>query len=180
MASSPSLLTDDDLEIAAGEVRDYAEAVRERRGGQLLNLDRMLLHSLPFAQGWSALLGPVRNELDLPSRLRELVICRIARLTGAEYEYRQHSRLLQSMGVNDAVLAALGESQPDPLHFDELERLALSLATEMTCRIDVDPALRGQLLESLGERRLVELVGLIATYNMVSRFLVALDVQPEA
>ena len=180
MASSPSLLTDDDLEIAAGDVRAYAEAVRERRGGQLLNLDRMLLHSLPFARGWSALLGPVRNELDLPSRLRELVICKVSRLTGAEYEYRLHSRLLLSMGVGEDLLAALDEPQPDPRHFDEPERLALCLASEMTCRIDVDPALRGQLLKSLGERRLVELVGLIATYNMVSRFLVALDVQLEA
>jgi hypothetical protein len=31
----------------------------------------------------------------------------------------------------------------------------------------------------LGDRRTIELVGTIATYNMVSRFLVALGVEPE-
>jgi alkylhydroperoxidase family enzyme len=30
-----------------------------------------------------------------------------------------------------------------------------------------------------GERQMIELVGVIATYNMVSRFLVALEVAPD-
>jgi alkylhydroperoxidase family enzyme len=36
-----------------------------------------------------------------------------------------------------------------------------------------------RLKKTLGDRQLVELVGVIATYNMVSRFLVALDVTPD-
>ena len=32
---------------------------------------------------------------------------------------------------------------------------------------------------ALGDRETVELVGVIATYNMVSRFLVALGIEPE-
>jgi alkylhydroperoxidase family enzyme len=32
----------------------------------------------------------------------------------------------------------------------------------------------------LGDRRTVELVGVVAAYNMVSRFLVALDITPES
>jgi alkylhydroperoxidase family enzyme len=36
-----------------------------------------------------------------------------------------------------------------------------------------------RLQSSLGNSHLVELVGVIATYNMVSRFLVALQVTPE-
>jgi alkylhydroperoxidase family enzyme len=32
---------------------------------------------------------------------------------------------------------------------------------------------------ALGDRRTVELVGVIATYNMVSRFLVAIGITPE-
>ena len=36
------------------EPRALVDAIRARRGGALLNLDRMLLHSPPFAAGWSA------------------------------------------------------------------------------------------------------------------------------
>jgi hypothetical protein len=35
--------------------------IRARRGGKLLNLDRMLLNSPSFAQGWNAHLGAVRR-----------------------------------------------------------------------------------------------------------------------
>lgn len=180
MPSTPPLLTDSDLEASSDELRSFTDAVRARRGGRLLNLDRMLLHSLPFARGWSALLGTVRNELDLSPRLRELVICRVARLTGADYEYRLHSPLLLEMGVSEAQLAALDDPHPNEAYFEESEHLALSLATEMTCHISVDPALRSRLLDHFSESGLVEMTGLIATYNLVARFLIALDIQPEA
>lgn len=46
---------------------DLAEpaAVRARRGGGPLNLDRVLLHSPPLAAGWNAFMGTVRTGLSL-------------------------------------------------------------------------------------------------------------------
>ena len=43
----------------------------------------------------------------------------------------------------------------------------------------VPPALVDAVRARLGEVGLVELTAAIATYNMVARFLVALDIQPE-
>ena len=63
--------------------------------------------------------------------------------------------------------------------FNALEQDAIELTIQMTKAVEVDPNLMGRLQEALGSQRLVELVGVIATYNMVSRFLVALDVTPE-
>ena len=34
------------------EAQDLVSAIRARRGGVLLNLDLMLLHSVPLADGW--------------------------------------------------------------------------------------------------------------------------------
>ena len=56
------------------EPSELVAAIRARRGGALLNLDRMLLHSPPFARGWNDFLGAVRNELSLTPKLRELAI----------------------------------------------------------------------------------------------------------
>ncbi|HVL55319.1 MAG TPA: carboxymuconolactone decarboxylase family protein, partial [Burkholderiaceae bacterium] len=47
------------------EPRVIVDAVRARRGGTLLELDRMLLRSPPLAAGWNAMLGAVRRELSL-------------------------------------------------------------------------------------------------------------------
>jgi alkylhydroperoxidase family enzyme len=63
--------------------------------------------------------------------------------------------------------------------FSQLEEDAIELTIQMTRSIEVDPALMKRLQSSLGNSHLVELVGVIATYNMVSRFLVALQVTPE-
>ena len=65
------------------EPAELIAAIRTRRGGTLLNLDRMLLHSPPFATGWNNFLGTVRNDLGVPVKLRELAICAVAILNGA-------------------------------------------------------------------------------------------------
>jgi hypothetical protein len=49
----------------------------------------------------------------------------------------------------------------------------------MTQAIEVELKLKARLLEALGPRKFVELVGVVSTYNMVSRFLVALDLHEE-
>jgi hypothetical protein len=68
------------------EPRELVAAIRARRSGTLLNLDRMLLHSPPLAQGWNGYLRTVRTELTVSPKLRELAICVVALLNHADYE----------------------------------------------------------------------------------------------
>ena len=41
---------------------DLVDAIRARRGGALINLDRALLWSEPLARGWNVYLKAVRSE----------------------------------------------------------------------------------------------------------------------
>lgn len=161
------------------EIADLVEAIRARRKGSLINLDRMLLHSPPFAQGWNALLGAVRRNLELSPRVRELAICAVARINKAEYEWYQHAPEFLAAGGPQEQLDALDNVEAasrESRLFDEGERAALRLTIEMTRDIEVSEETFNRARELLGDRKLVELVGTIATYNMVSRFLVALGV----
>lgn len=155
--------------------------IRARRGGKLLNLDRMLLNSLPFAHGWNTHLGAVRGELSISLRLRELAICAVAVLNGADYELTHHApELLRAGGTTRQVeaLEALRFEASDV--FDATELAVLRLTSEMTRNVKVSDATFADVRSHLrDERQVVELVGVIATYNMVSRFLVALEVDPE-
>jgi alkylhydroperoxidase family enzyme len=83
------------------------DAIRERRGGRLLNLDLMLLHSPPFASGWNTFLREVRQHLSLDPVLRELAICHIALLNGADYEYAQHAPEFLAVGGLQSALDRL-------------------------------------------------------------------------
>ena len=87
---------------------DLVDAIRSRRGGKLLNLDRMLLHSPAFARGWNGFLGAVRSELDLDPLLRELAICAVALLNHAQYEFAHHAPEFLAASGDGSKLAASG------------------------------------------------------------------------
>jgi alkylhydroperoxidase family enzyme len=165
------------------EPAEIVNAIRRRRGGELLNLDRMLLHSPAFARGWNAFLGEVRTGLELSPKLRELAMCVVAVLNGAEYEFIHHAPLFVKAGGTTTQVEALRnveQSGDDAALFDEAERAAIRLTVEMTRDVKVADATFAAAREALqSDQLVVELAGVIATYNMVSRFLVALGVEPE-
>lgn len=101
------------------------DAIRERRGGGLFNLDRMLLHSPSFAAGWNTFLGNVRRELDVSPKLCELAICLVAIINRADYEYTYHLPGFIAAGGSDAQVAALpslANRNADVSMFDASER----------------------------------------------------------
>lgn len=163
------------------EPADLIAAIRRRRGGTLLNLDRMLLHSPPLARGWNAFLGEVRTALDVPADLRELAMCYVAVLNGARYEYLHHAPLFLAAGGRQTVLDAMTHaSAPTAPGLESREVALLQLTLEMTRDVVVQPATRAAARAAIGsDRGLVEFIGVVAAYNMVSRFLVATGVSLE-
>jgi alkylhydroperoxidase family enzyme len=157
-------------------------AIRKRRGGTLLNLDRQLLHSPAFAQGWNALLGAVRTELAVDPKLRELAMCVVAVLNSAEYEFIHHAPEFVKAGGTEEQIAAVKRMETAPIDktlFSEVENATIALGAQMTRTIAVEDRTFATLQRHLGDAQTVELVGVVATYNMVSRFLVALGIEPE-
>lgn len=165
---------------------ELVDAIRARRGGTLLNLDRLLLHSPPLAEGWNQMMGRVRRDLALSPLLRELAMCGVAVLNGADYELHHHAPLYLEAGGTEAQLVALGRLRDapeavcaDPV-FDAVQRAALALVVQSTRQVAVDDAVFAAARAALGDDRLLfELVAVVASYNMVSRILVACGVMPE-
>ena len=161
-------------DLSGSALQPLVERIVAERGS-VLHVYQMLLHSPPLAEGWLNYLTAVRQKLDLPGGLRELVIMRVAALNGAPYEAEQHAPLALKEGVTSAQLAALHE-WPAASVFDPLQRAVLALCDTMTQQVQVDAATLGAVRQHLGERQTVELVATIASYNMVSRFLQALQI----
>ena len=175
-------ITDTDIEQQRVPA-DLVAAIRARRAnGQLLNLDRMLLHSPPMARGWNVYMGSIRKDLAIAPILRELAICAVAKLNRADYEWLQHAPEFLDAGGTQSQLDALqhiDSAGDNAAVFSELERLVLHLTKEMTRNIEVRPSTMNALRAHLPDREVAEIVGVIASYNMVSRYLVALGVGPE-
>ena len=162
---------------------DVVAPIRARRGGTLLNLDRQLLYSPPLATGWNELMGAVRSRLLLPELLREIAICAVATINRAPYEFHHHAPLLRAAGASEAQVDSLGDvdaALSSPGLFDAAGEATLRLAVEMTRSVQVADRTFDAARRALADdRQLVELIGTIASYNMVSRVIVALGIEPE-
>jgi alkylhydroperoxidase family enzyme len=166
--------------------QELVDAILARRGGTLINLDKALLWSEPLARGWNTYLKAVRTELPTSRKLRELGICTVALLTGAQYEYHHHAPDFLAAGGTQAQLDALNafaksnpRGSPTDPSLDTIDRLVIRYAAQMTLDVKVSDELFNALRGHFDETQIVELTSAIATYNMVARFLVALDITPE-
>ena len=165
-------------DLSAPEAQPLVQRIVAERGS-VLHLYQMLMHSPPLAEGWLGFMTQVRQKLDLSGDLRELVIMRIAHLNGAPYEADQHAPIALKEGLTQPQLDALADWRAAEALFTPLQRDVLSLCDAMTREVHVDAVVVQAVRGHLGERRLVELVATIASYNMVSRFLEALQIHSD-
>lgn len=161
------------------ELGELIEKIRSGRRGALLKLYRALLHSPALAESWFAHNNAVRWRTEISGRLRELIIIRIALLNGAQYIITQHvPKLAAAEGVNKEECGALGDWQNSTL-FNEAERAVLAYADAMTRDVTVTDVIYTEVRRHFDERQTVELTVLIGTYNMQSRVIQALQLEPE-
>ncbi|MGE4240060.1 carboxymuconolactone decarboxylase family protein [Ramlibacter sp.] len=163
---------------------ELVDAILARRGGKLMQLDKALLWSEPVAAGWNVYVKNVRTGLAASRKLRELGICTVALLTGAEYEYVHHAPDFIAAGGTQAELDALQAwvktaRDAAPANLGEDEALVAHYAAEMTVKVKVDDAIAQRMQQRFSTSEVVEITAAIATYNMVARFLVALGIVPD-
>ena len=151
------------------------EASIKTQRGAISLLYQILLNSAPLAEGWEKMLTAVRNRSSVPADIREMVILRVAVLNRAPFEFAAHAPVARNVGVPEAKLAALRDMHPGEA-FTPLERSVLALTDAMTRDVQVPEALFEPLRAHFDTRALVELVATVAAYNMVSRFLEALQI----
>ncbi|KAL5532562.1 hypothetical protein ACEPAF_4336 [Sanghuangporus sanghuang] len=170
-----------------------ADMIRHRRkDGELTELDGVLLNAPNIAEGYNALLKAVRTCNSLPDDVKELMILRVAALNSASYEWIQHEPLAQKAGLDASQLAIIRDVSIVPASAEafnkeaktglsRLQFAALIFTDHMTRLVKVPQnvfdALRAELEN---EQQMLEATATVAAYNMVSRILVALDVDDKA
>lgn len=134
-------------------------------------------------------MGAIRTQSSFPLHLAELAICYIAVLNGAVYEWTAHSKIyLAADGGRREVLEALLELKGKSVDgssssghdggflLSEDEKDVLRFTEQSTKHVNVDEELVERLKGKYTDQQVMELMITVAGYNMVSRFLVGLDV----
>jgi alkylhydroperoxidase family enzyme len=155
-----------DPATAPAPVRELLEGLPVR-----LNIFRMVAHAERNARPLLCLGTSILTEQQLSATLRELAILRVARLSGAEYEWTQHVPIAKAVGVSDAQVDALARDDAGASCFDPVARLVLRFTTEVVERVGVPDALFAEMQRHFSAREIVELVLAIGFYMTMARLM---------
>ena len=143
--------------------------------GRISPLYAVLLNSPEVASGWEQLMTAIRQKTSVPPALRELIILRVAVLNHASYEFEAHVPHALQAGVPQEAIDRIKASALQG--FSETETIVLRYTDAMTRDLEVSDGLFQQLQKHFPDpKTLLELTATVASYNMVSRFLIAMRI----
>lgn len=166
-------------EAAHPELAESIAKIKGARGGRLINIYRLMLHSPALANAWFDLNQAVRYGTEIDGQCRELAVIRVAILNDVEYVQRAHGPAYAlKEGLTPEQVSDIANWRSSTL-FSDPQRVLLAYTDAMTREIDVPDTVFAELRRHFSERQTVELTMLIGAYNMLTRFLKALKVDPE-
>jgi 4-carboxymuconolactone decarboxylase len=174
MARVPLVNETDNPELAV-----LIAKIRGARGGRLINIYRLMLHSPALAEAWFTLNQAVRYKTEIDGQCRELAVIRIAILNDVDYVLRAHGPAYAlKEGLTPEQVEAVAAWERSDL-FSDKQRALLAYVDAVTRDIEVPEPVFAALKPHFNERQIVEATMLISAYNMLTRFLKALKVDPE-
>jgi 4-carboxymuconolactone decarboxylase len=166
--SSPE--PDDELaaEVLAGFRRESRDPIA---------LYRVLAHAPRMLKAFSGVGRGLRHQAEGPRELRELIVLRVAQLTGSDYEWTHHKSMALGLGMSERKLQALSRWR-DSHAFDDRERAVLR-CTEEVHGIELSDEAFAELERLFSPSEIVEIVLTAAHYQAVARVVQALGVEVE-
>jgi alkylhydroperoxidase family enzyme len=147
-----------------------------------LNIFRLMANAETCFRPMLRLGGAILAHQALAGRLRELAILRVARLSGAEYEWVQHVPIARSTGVTGRQVEALEAGRIEGEAFAADEQAVLRFTTEVVERVSPSDSTFAAVAKHLSPREIVELVIAIGYYMTIARLMetARIDMDPPA
>lgn len=160
----------------ADQRRVYDATVAGRRGTAPANV-MAWLRSPELADRAQQLGEFVRYSTTLPPRLSELAILVVARHWTSQYEWAVHRAEALEAGLAEGIIDDIAArrapqcSEPD-------ERAVYEFAAALMTRCQVPSGLYARAVAVIGEKGVVELVGLLGYYTLVAMTLNTFEIEP--
>ena len=157
--------------------RQAAEAIAAGPRGGLRGPFNAWLRSPELADRAQRLGEYLRFRSSVPKRLNELAILITARAWDAEFEWHAHYPLALRAGLDPAVAADIAAGKR-PAVMAEDEAAVFDFATELRRDRRVSEAVFARAKAALGEQGVVDLIGVLGYYDLVSMTLNVAQVKP--
>ena len=129
-----------------------------------------LLHSPELADRAQKLGEYLRFNSSLPPRLNEFAILINARFWGSKYEWYAHRPLAIKGGLAESIANDLAQNRR-PANMKPDEELVYDFCTKLHHQHVLDDALFRRAVATLGERGVIDLIGVSGYYTLVSMVL---------
>lgn len=128
------------------------------------NVLATLMHHPALAGPYLAYNNVLLQTPTLDHRQRELLVLRVAWRTRARYEWAQHVRLAERVGITSEEIEAITAGADDE-RWTPLEAELLSATDQLIDRYRINDDTWARLAKELDDRQLVELVFVVGTYT---------------
>ena len=118
----------------------------------------------------------VRFKSSIPPKLNELAIIMAGRKWGAQYEFYAHRRLALEAGLSATIADAVATNQR-PVNMAADEATVYDFVSELLATGHVSDGNFKRVKDAFGERGVVDLVGAVGYYSLVSMTLNVAQVQ---
>jgi 4-carboxymuconolactone decarboxylase len=162
--------------LSEAQKRVYDAIVAGPRG-QVRGPLAVWLHRPELASRAQALGQYCRYETSLPARLSELAILVMGRHWNAEFEWWAHKPIALKAGLDAGVVEAI-RTGTEPAFDNADEAVVYEFVRALHDRKQVPDALYRRAVEALGEGGVVDLVGIIGYYTLISVTIQAFEVAP--
>jgi 4-carboxymuconolactone decarboxylase len=120
--------------------------------------------------GAQKLLAYARFNSSLPDTLREMAIIMTAAYWTSEFEWNAHKNAALAVGLDPAIVAAIAAGER-PAEMQVSEAAIYDLVRQLLNEHRVSDAVFAAAVDTLGERGVVDVIGTVGYYAMVSMFL---------
>jgi 4-carboxymuconolactone decarboxylase len=158
-------------ETMTPEQKKAADAIQAGpRGAGLRGPFNALLRSPDLCDLVQRVGAYVRYSSCIPPRLNEMAIIMAGRKWTAQYEFYAHRRLAIEAGLKTAICDAIAAgTRPQDMQDDEAE--VYDFCTELLTSGHVSDANYGRVKNRFGERGVIDLIGAVGYYSLVSMVL---------
>jgi AhpD family alkylhydroperoxidase len=151
-------------------------AIGKATGGRPPNVFTTLGRNRGLFRRWLFFAGGLMPGGKLPRADTELVILRVAHLTGCDYEWDHHERIGLRAGLTPEEIER-ARSGPEADGWTDRQRLILRAVEEIHADGEVGDPTWAALATELDDERLIELCLLVGHYEMLATTLKSLRVQ---
>ena len=152
------------------EQKTMTEHLLSGERGRMTGPFNVLLRSPEMGDLAQKLGAYVRFHSSLPAKLNEFAIVLTGRYWNAQYEWYAHKRLALQAGLRPAIVNSVAAgTRPATMQPDE--EIVYNFCTELLTTRQVGDATFQAAKDKFGERGVVDLIGVVGYYNMVSMFL---------